>query len=642
MTMKRAYSVIELKSVDDDQRIITGIATTPTPDGMDDIVEPKGGEFKLPLPFLWQHDSRQPIGHVTKAKVTKDGIQVEIKMVKTAEPGALKDRLDDAWQSIKLGLVRGLSIGFRALETSRNEGTYGLRFIRWVWLELSAVTIPANSEATITAIKSIDASHLAASGRGKASLPPPGVPGRSNSQNKGNGNMKTLAERITAGTTRKGEIAARMEELLDDEGRVTGEAEKKEYGELSTELDELDENLGRWTSLQAAQSTAKPVAKSAIPGRTTGPTIIVAKSDPEDKFKGQSFVRMVIAKALGHLEGVPGSAIAEYRWGKSNPQLVQLIKANEVAAGGAVSGAWGAELVTANTRFTGDFIEYLRSKTVFDKLPLREVPANVQIKGQDGTATGYWVGEGKAIPAGNADFSSVNLTPLKVAALAVITNELLRDSSPSAEMLVRETLADASAQRIDGTFLSNTAASNGVSPAGMLNGVSAMTSSGDGTDGLLGDIRQLYAPFIAAKNASGLYFVTTPSLAKSISLMRNALGNREFPELTAQGGMLEGDQVVTGDNVGAGDLILLKPSDIYKIGDTGVEVSISREATIEMNSVPTGDALTPAAQSEDMVNMFQNESTAIKVVRRINFAKRRAGCVQFVGDAEYSHGGSPA
>jgi HK97 family phage prohead protease len=168
--MKRAYSVVTIKAVNEEQRIITGIATTPAPDRVDDIVEPSGAEFKLPLPFLYQHDASQPIGHVRKAKVTKAGIEVEIKLVQTAEPGTLKDRLDQAWQEIKLGLVRGLSIGFRALETARIEGTYGLRFMKWEWLELSAVTIPANAEASIQSIKSIDAaivprSHVAAFGR---------------------------------------------------------------------------------------------------------------------------------------------------------------------------------------------------------------------------------------------------------------------------------------------------------------------------------------------------------------------------------------------------------------------------------------------------------------------------------------------
>jgi HK97 family phage major capsid protein len=465
--------------------------------------------------------------------------------------------------------------------------------------------------------------------------------------------MKTLAERIKAAQERRAEISARMKEIMDgadEDGRLKDKAATKEYDELAEELDGLDSDLRRWKALAVAQGEARPVkgeksqagteTRSDAPRR--GPDIVVTSKDVEEKFKGQNYTRMVIAKTLAALDFVAPSAIAEARWGKTNPTLVQLIKANEVAGGGSASGEWGAELVQANTQYTGDFIEYLKAMTVYDRLPLRPVPANVQIKGQDGTATGYWVGQGQAIKVSTGDFSAVSLTPLKVAALAVITNELLRDSSPSAEMLVRDSLAYASGKVIDDTFLSATAASAGVSPAGMLNGVSAGSSNGTDADGLRQDIKALYASFITAKNASGLYGVMNPALAKSIQLMRNTLGVREFPDISQTGGTLEGDPIVTGDNVNANHFILLKPSDIYRIGDTGIEVSVSREASIEMSSAPTGDALTPTAASQAIVSMFQNESTAIKVVRSINFAKRRSGVVQYISDADYgAAAGSP-
>lgn len=163
--MERAYSIVTIKEMDDDKRIIRGIASTPTPDRMDDIVEPKGAEFQLPIPLLWQHDSRQPIGHVTNAKVSETGIEIEATILKIEEAGKLKDRLDEAWLSIKTQLVRGLSIGFQSLEYSRIDGSYGLRYLRWLWLELSAVTIPANGEATITSIKALDLKQRAATGK---------------------------------------------------------------------------------------------------------------------------------------------------------------------------------------------------------------------------------------------------------------------------------------------------------------------------------------------------------------------------------------------------------------------------------------------------------------------------------------------
>lgn len=166
--MKRhAYSLFTTKALDDDARIIEGIASTPTADRMGDIVEPMGAQFKLPLPLLWQHNAGQPVGHVLDAKISADGISIKAQLAKIDEPGKLKDRLDEAWQSLKHGLVRGLSIGFTALESARIKDTWSEHFLKWDWLELSCVTIPANAEASITTVKSIDQALRAASGAGR-------------------------------------------------------------------------------------------------------------------------------------------------------------------------------------------------------------------------------------------------------------------------------------------------------------------------------------------------------------------------------------------------------------------------------------------------------------------------------------------
>lgn len=162
--MNRAYAVLEIKSVNDGDRVIRGVATTPTPDRMGDIVDPLGVTFKNPLALLWQHRSDQPVGTVKFDKPTKDGITFEATIADVDEPGTLKDRLDEAWQSVKTGLVRAVSIGFRALEYSfMDEG--GIRFITSEVLELSLVTIPANADATINQIRSIDTEHLASTGK---------------------------------------------------------------------------------------------------------------------------------------------------------------------------------------------------------------------------------------------------------------------------------------------------------------------------------------------------------------------------------------------------------------------------------------------------------------------------------------------
>ena len=173
--MNRAYSLLDIREFDDAQRVIEGIASTPAPDRYGDVVEPMGAKFALPMPLLWQHDAHKPVGTVEFAKPTKSGIPFKARLAQVDEPGVLKDRVDEAWQSLKAGLVRAVSIGFRALEHSYMEGG-GVHFRSWEWMELSLVTIPANSEAVITAVKNLDRTHIAAIGR--AAVPTrPGAPG---------------------------------------------------------------------------------------------------------------------------------------------------------------------------------------------------------------------------------------------------------------------------------------------------------------------------------------------------------------------------------------------------------------------------------------------------------------------------------
>ena len=652
-TMNRAYAVLEIKSTASDaggKRSFSGVASTPTPDRSQDIVLPKGARFKLPLPLLWQHDSGDPIGWITSAKVTDKGIEVTGEIADVAEDGPLRERLRTAWQYLKNKLVRGLSIGFNPTKYSFIDGG-GIEFSEWEWLELSAVTIPANQEASITTIKSIDRSLAAL---GQKGLPPdrprPGASGQANSgapsgalshsrSQKGKDTMN-IKEMIEARATK----SARLKELIDArtaESRAFSDDEGAEFDTLTEEVKALDDDIrvAKYHAANSAAATPVDTKRYSGAGGGGGPTILVRKQDPDDVYKGQAFTRTLIAKALAFMEMRQGNfvtpaQIAEKRWGKTHPKLVAYMKA-AVAGAGTGSGEWGAELAQADTRYTGDFIEYLYGQTIYDRLPLRAVPGRVHIKGQDGAATGYWVGESKAIPVSKADYSDVELSPLKVGAIAVCSKEWVRDASPSGEMLIRDAIVQASSQRVDSTFLSATAASNGVSPAGLLNGVTAVTNSGGDAEALRSDFQELAQPFILNKNALGLQIVTTPSLGMAIGMMINALGQPEFPGISENGGTLFGKPVLTGDNVGPGDLILLKPSDIWKIDDRGVEVSMTDQATIEQDGVPQGASDTPVAASATLMSLWQTESIGFKVVRSINFQKRRSHAVQFIGDAAY-------
>jgi len=184
--MDRAYSKFEIRSADEgEERIVTGIASSISADRMSDVVVPQGAKFSLPLPLLAQHRHDAPIGEVFEASVTGKRITVKARIAKDSG----LDYVETAWKQIKAKLVKGFSIGFRSLkheplDPERPWG--GWKFLEWEWLELSAVTIPANADATIQTIKMYDSATRAATGNPRGGvLLVPGVSGEPTTAKRG-------------------------------------------------------------------------------------------------------------------------------------------------------------------------------------------------------------------------------------------------------------------------------------------------------------------------------------------------------------------------------------------------------------------------------------------------------------------------
>lgn len=152
-TLDRAYSVLNIKAVDEGGRIVRGTATTPRPDRVGDIVESAGATFRLPLPLLLDHDHRRAVGEVIEAKQTAKGISFVAKIAQIDTPGPAKALVDEAWDLVRAGLRRCVSIGFRPLK-HEPMAAGGVRFLAWEWIELSLVAVPANIDAVLQNAKS--------------------------------------------------------------------------------------------------------------------------------------------------------------------------------------------------------------------------------------------------------------------------------------------------------------------------------------------------------------------------------------------------------------------------------------------------------------------------------------------------------
>lgn len=664
---RRAYSLLEIKAVNEDRRIIRGVATTPAVDRVGDIVEPLGVKFSNPMAFLWQHDHSKPIGTVKFDKPTASGITFEAELPIIDEPGTLKDRVDEAWQSIKLGLVRAVSIGFRAIEYSFIENG-GIKFTETEVYELSAVTIPAHQDALMTSIKSLDAASVAIiksfdtgvpAATGKTvtvSNPNPGAAGIINKtinlSPKKEPVMKTVAEQIAALEASRNAKSARMGEVMQksiDEGRSSDEAEQEEFDTLNDEVTKIDADLTRLRSLEKAQAlSAKPVIANQINTAEKGAAVrngapITVKPNIA---KGTSFTRFAMALMAGKGNLMQSAEIAK-RWADQTPEVETVLKA-AVAAGTTTDTAWAKPLVEYQN-MASEFAELLRPQTIIGRIPgMRNVPFNIKVPRQTGGSSAGWVGEGKPKPVSALAFDQISLGFAKLAGIVVMTDELVRFSNPSAEAIVRQDLIDTIVQTMDKDFVDpvNGGTTN-VKPASITFGVTPVIASGTDADAARADVQTLMGKFITANlSLAGAVFLMTEMQALSFALMLNPLGQREFPDIEINGdsgGKFFGLPVILSENIpanpGSGDplagagsrIILAKASEILLADDGETLLDASNQASLEMDSAPTS----PPTESTVLVSLWQHNMVGLRAERFINWAKRRPGAVQFIDSAKY-------
>jgi HK97 family phage prohead protease len=154
MEAQRAYSLFEVKALDNARRTFSGWATTPATDRMGDNINSLGATFKNPLVLLHQHNHEEPIGAATFKKPTSKGIEFSAEIPVVDEPGPFKNRCDTAWGEISYGVIRAVSIGFKPIKYAFKEDG-GIDFQQVEIYELSIVSVPALPEAVITAVKSM-------------------------------------------------------------------------------------------------------------------------------------------------------------------------------------------------------------------------------------------------------------------------------------------------------------------------------------------------------------------------------------------------------------------------------------------------------------------------------------------------------
>jgi HK97 family phage major capsid protein len=269
-------------------------------------------------------------------------------------------------------------------------------------------------------------------------------------------------------------------------------------------------------------------------------------ADLETKGRATSFLRYGIALASARGERKMAEQICRTRWPNSTElDRVARIRKSAVSAGSTTDSTWAAPLAEQQP-LASAFIEMLRSRTVLDQMmpAMRRVPFNVMFPRVTGGASARWVGQREVKPVSAMALETVHFTFSKIATTLVLSQELIKNSDPAAELVLRNDMTHAIVAFMDVSFLDPTvAAVADQSPASITNGATEITASGTTATAIAADLHRLFAAITTKLVAP--YLVMKPSTAVWLASLD---AGKSFPKVGAAGGEIWGVPVITSGN----------------------------------------------------------------------------------------------
>lgn len=403
-------------------------------------------------------------------------------------------------------------------------------------------------------------------------------------------------------------LEALLQAAVDESGepRDLNEAEAAEFESIKKSIEQLSQRIQRAEEVQAMKMA------SAVP---QGPQIdhppTFAPEFKEPLAKGESFGRFVRCLAAGKGIGQFAAQIADEHY--HDP-----VMAKALAAGSAGDGGF---LVPG--QYSTDLIELLRPASVVRALGARVLPmpnGTLQIPRITGGSSAAYIGENNNIAATQPQFGQIQLTARKLAALCPISNDLIRYSSPQADIVVRDDLIAALAQAEDAAFIRD--AGTGNAPKGLrywAANTPTMTATPDIAK-ITADLAKLETFLLSANirmTAPG--WALSPRVMNYLSALRDSTTSAyAFPEMA--NGLLRGKPFRTTTavpvNLGGGT-----ESEIYLADFAEVIIGDSMRVMVDVSSTAAYH------NGSAVVSSFSLDQTVIRVILANDLAVRHPEAV---------------
>lgn len=356
-------------------------------------------------PLLLNHDPDQLIGVVEAARVDSD------KKARAVVRFSTSQKAEEVWRDVVSGIRALVSTGYRRTRELSSETRDGREFVRFAWepFEISLVSVPCDPGVGV--------------GRSEPAITPPEV----------------KIERATI----------MPEQIETKESRHDPKALFKMANALRGRVDDIDSLLqkaidGEWTEDKFRAEAlnrlpeAKPMQKPAV------------ADIPARDWNRYSITKAIVGLMENRLDGLEREVSDEMA--RTHGPASGVWVPSQVFARNFVQGTTTLGGMLTSSQYMGDqFIELLRNRAKVLSLGARtlQLTNTVLIPRQNGAGSTNWVAETAAATLSTGNFGQITLTPFGLSAFQQYSKQLLFQSNPSIDALVRDDIMSILALEID-------------------------------------------------------------------------------------------------------------------------------------------------------------------------------------------------
>ena len=339
--------------------------------------------------------------------------------------------------------------------------------------------------------------------------------------------------------------------------------------------------------------------------------------------KGEKAARFLRAIAVGKGDIDTSAKIVHDKWGDEafSKQLLQ----SEYDAGG----------VLVPDEYVADIIDLLRAQSTVRAMGAQTMPmsGSLTIPKLTQGSTSEYIGENQRGGASQPEFGSIQLSEKKLKTLVPISNDLLRNSSPAADTIVRDDIVNAMALKEDIAFIRYDGTED--KPKGMYhwadddNIFNAGDISSDELETVTNDLtKAIYKLAGSDVPMANPGWIFSPRTTYYLMKLRDGNGNYVYRE-ELQNGTLMGfpfaDTTQIPINLGGSN----DETEIYFADFAQLIIAESMDLIIDVSSEAS------YYDGENNVSAFDNDLTLIRALSKHDFGARHEEAIAVIEECDW-------